>query len=101
MLCPNFNFCSALRAVTPAGSEYKIDASYLSPNVNLASRLEAATKQYGCPLLLSRDFVDCVSPAVRAKVRRATRSLGPAAAINDSGPLWLLRDRCTLSTLSA
>lgn len=26
------------------GSSYKIDASYLSPNVNLASRLEAATK---------------------------------------------------------
>jgi len=25
------------------GSEFKIDASYLSPNVNLASRLEAAT----------------------------------------------------------
>lgn len=26
------------------GSFYKIDASYLSPNVNMASRLEAATK---------------------------------------------------------
>jgi len=35
------------------GSFYKIDASYLSPNVNMASRLEAATKQYGVPLLIS------------------------------------------------
>ena len=35
------------------GSEYKIDASYLSPNVNLASRLEAATKQFGVPILAS------------------------------------------------
>lgn len=26
------------------GSEFKIDASYLSPNVNMASRLDAATK---------------------------------------------------------
>jgi class 3 adenylate cyclase len=26
------------------GSSFKIDASYLSPNVNMASRLEAATK---------------------------------------------------------
>ena len=26
------------------GSEFKIDASYLSPNVNMAARLEAATK---------------------------------------------------------
>ena len=25
------------------GSDFKIDASYLSPNVNLASRIEAAT----------------------------------------------------------
>jgi class 3 adenylate cyclase len=35
------------------GSFYKIDASYLSPNVNMASRLEAATKQFGVPLLVS------------------------------------------------
>jgi hypothetical protein len=35
------------------GSEFKIDASYLSPNVNMASRLEAATKQYGVPVLIS------------------------------------------------
>lgn len=26
------------------GSNFKIDASYLSPNVNMAARLEAATK---------------------------------------------------------
>lgn len=35
------------------GSEFKIDASYLSPNVNMASRLEAATKQFGVSLLIS------------------------------------------------
>jgi len=35
------------------GSFYKIDASYLSPHVNMASRLEAATKQFGVPLLIS------------------------------------------------
>ena len=35
------------------GSEYKIDASYLSPNVNMASRLEAATKQFGSWILIS------------------------------------------------
>ncbi|EFJ49622.1 hypothetical protein VOLCADRAFT_89530 [Volvox carteri f. nagariensis] len=52
------------------GSEYKIDASYLSPNVNMASRLEAATKQFGVPLLLSEDFVDCLSNEVRSKVRQ-------------------------------
>jgi class 3 adenylate cyclase len=34
-----------------------VDASYLSPNVNMASRLEAATKQFGVQILLSQDFV--------------------------------------------
>ena len=35
------------------GSNFKIEASYLSPNVNIAARLEAATKQYGVTVLLS------------------------------------------------
>ena len=47
------------------GSVYKIDASYLSPNVNMASRLEAATKMYGVPLLISGDLVKKLSKEVR------------------------------------
>jgi class 3 adenylate cyclase len=35
------------------GSDFKIDVSYLSPNVNIASRLEAASKQFGIDLLIS------------------------------------------------
>lgn len=38
------------------GSRHKVDPSYLSPHVNLSSRLEAATKQYGVNLLMSEDF---------------------------------------------
>jgi class 3 adenylate cyclase len=38
------------------GSEFKIDASYLSPNVNMAGRLEAGTKIFGVPLLISSDL---------------------------------------------
>ena len=52
------------------GSEFKIDASYLSPNVNLASRLEAATKQFGTTLLLSGEFARLLSPAVHARCRQ-------------------------------
>ena len=48
------------------GSEYKIDASYLSPNVNMASRLEAATKQFGTSILMSEDFARMLSPQVLA-----------------------------------
>lgn len=51
------------------GSEYKIDPSYLSPHVNLASRLESATKQFGTSVLLSEDFVRLLSSGVRDKVR--------------------------------
>ncbi len=43
------------------GSNYKIDASYLSPNVNMAARLEAATKQYGVIILISGQFYELLS----------------------------------------
>lgn len=43
------------------GSSHKIDASYLSPHVNLASRLEAATKQYGVNFLLSEPLYNLLS----------------------------------------
>ena len=52
------------------GSEYKIDASYLSPNVNMASRLEAATKQFGTTILFSGEFAAMLSPRVHARVRQ-------------------------------
>lgn len=52
------------------GSHHKIDASYLSPHVNMAARLEAATKQFGVPLLLSESFVSLLSPAVRRRCRQ-------------------------------
>lgn len=51
------------------GSEHKIDVSYLSPNVNLASRLEAATKQYGTLLFVSGQVIDLVSHDVRNQHR--------------------------------
>ena len=35
------------------GSTYKIDASYLSPNVNIAARLETATRQFNLNILIS------------------------------------------------
>jgi hypothetical protein len=47
------------------GSFFKIDASYLSPNVNMASRLEAATKQYGVPLLISGALHDIFTEDIK------------------------------------
>lgn len=40
------------------GSFYKIDASYLSPSVTMSNRLEAGTKIYGIPLLLTGQLYD-------------------------------------------
>jgi hypothetical protein len=39
------------------GSPLKIDATYLSPDVNIASRLESLTKTYGCDILLSEVYI--------------------------------------------
>jgi class 3 adenylate cyclase len=55
------------------GSFYKIDASYLSPNVNMASRLEAATKQFGVPLLLSGQLIEAMTPKTRSYMRMIDR----------------------------
>lgn len=38
------------------GSLQKVDATYLSPHVNMAARMEVATKQFGVSILLTRSF---------------------------------------------
>ena len=52
------------------GSEFKVDASYLSPIVNLASRLEAATRQFGVPILFSGQVYSILSPEVQEMCRQ-------------------------------
>jgi class 3 adenylate cyclase len=51
------------------GSMHKIDATYLSPHVNMAARLEAATKQFGVPLLFSSDFYQCLPEEATKRCR--------------------------------
>jgi class 3 adenylate cyclase len=51
------------------GSIYKIDASYLSPNVNMAAKLEEKTKDYKVALLISGSFYDYLSPEAKKCVR--------------------------------
>ena len=55
------------------GSEYKVDASYLSPNVNLFARLEAATKQFDVPILISERFVNACGTSVARACRQIDR----------------------------
>jgi len=51
------------------GSHFKVDVSYLSPHVNMASWLEGNTKDYGVPLLLSHEFTELLSEPVRKFTR--------------------------------
>jgi len=52
------------------GTNIKIDCSYLSPNVNLAARLESATKMYGVNILMSEMFASKLSDATKIGMRR-------------------------------
>jgi hypothetical protein len=67
------------------GSEFKIDASYLSPNVNMASRLEAATKQYGVPLLISNELYGILSK----KTQRICREIDRVTVKGSKKPIGL------------
>jgi len=51
------------------GSEYKIDATYLSPHVNMASRMMSACKQYRVSILLSQAVQELMSSTARSKLR--------------------------------
>ena len=52
------------------GSAFKIDATYISPHVEMSDRLEAGTKIFNAPLVMSEWFVGLLSPAARAFLRR-------------------------------
>merc|ERR1719450_1403792 len=51
------------------GSEFKIDASYLSPNVSIAESIERATQIYGVCILVAQSVVDICSPQMAAHCR--------------------------------
>jgi len=51
------------------GSEEKIDASYLSPNVNITARLEAASRQFSVNMLISGEFYRLLQPRIQKRCR--------------------------------
>lgn len=51
------------------GSEFKIDASYLSPNVNLVMSVEEATEVYDVPIVMSETFAEATSSKLRGQFR--------------------------------
>jgi hypothetical protein len=55
------------------GSELKVDATYLSPDVNITARLECLTKTYGVPILVSEAFHSRLSDAAASACRLIDR----------------------------
>jgi class 3 adenylate cyclase len=51
------------------GSEYKIDATYLSPHVNMSARMMTASKQYGVTILMSQAVEELMSKNAREMLR--------------------------------
>jgi len=54
----------------PIGSDHKIDASYLSPNVNIAARTESVCAQYGVQLLVTGQFYRLLSTQAKSLLRK-------------------------------
>jgi class 3 adenylate cyclase len=55
------------------GSEFKIDASYLSPTVSIALGIEKATTQYGVPFILAESVYELLGDKMRDKLRLIDR----------------------------
>ena len=51
------------------GSKYKVDATYLSPHVNMSARLESSSKQFGVQMLFSGPFYDALGPGAQQQCR--------------------------------
>merc|ERR1719424_2323631 len=47
------------------GSEFKIDASYLSPNVSIATSIERATVIYGVSIIVSESVINTCCADIR------------------------------------
>ncbi|BFI40333.1 protein MpCAPE [Marchantia polymorpha subsp. ruderalis] len=68
------------------GSAHKVDPSYLSPHVNMASRLEAATKQYGVMLLISETVI---AHLTKSTLRDSCRKLDRVTVKGSQDPMVL------------
>lgn len=51
------------------GSKYKVDATYLSPHVNMSARLESSSKQFGVQMLFSGPFYDALGEESQSQCR--------------------------------
>lgn len=65
----------------PIGSRYKIDASYLSPHVNMSETVQDFCKTYNVPLLMSGQFYSLLSDKFKQRCRWLDRIMCAGTAI--------------------
>lgn len=51
------------------GSDFKIDASYLSPHVSIAKSIESASEVYSVPLIIAESVRELCNPKIAGKCR--------------------------------
>lgn len=61
------------------GSEFKIDASYISPNVSVAINVEEYTHVYGVAMMVTGSVVKLCSPSIRDKFRLVETAFVPGS----------------------
>jgi len=79
------------------GSEKKIDASYISPHVNMAEYLESSTKKYGVPLLMSEPFYDLLSTVIKGYCRQVDSIRTEKSRRRSEPPMGLFTYDCDMT----
>merc|ERR1719408_1092087 len=69
-VCLTFGLHAGWAIEGAVGSEFKIDASYLSPNVSIAVNVEDATGIYGVSILMTECVVDMCQMVMAARFRK-------------------------------
>merc|ERR1719487_1118781 len=72
-VCLTFGLHAGWAIEGAVGSEFKIDASYLSPNVSIASSVEAATSTYRVPIIISQSVIELAGDSMSDKCRLIDR----------------------------